>query len=455
MNKKHILLLFGILGTHLFLLIFLKFTAWPEMTLWPYLMTKGWLPYSNIAIAHTPLMLIDLSIFYKIFGVGILQLKIFTWLLILFFDGLIFTVVKRLWNIKTAFISLIFYIPWMLFYDGNGLWFDLYMGLLAFTSFYFAKQKKWFWTGIFWAFAFISKQTAIWFLIPIIFELVQNILRRPCKDQPFKVFLWFTLGALCVLVPFILLLNTFHLLPSFWNWAVKFGIFILPKAQGQIQLPTLKNLMASIFPFLIFTPLILKTGKKYLNLLIWIFAGSLGAYPRFEFFHFQPAIPFLAIASAIVFMGIRKNKTLLRFVVLIYIICSIYLFTGFFIRNYNEGTRFYGQDVADIVTYVKYNTEKGDKIFVLNWWDNIYALTDTIPSTDPWVPQLSWYSEVTGVQEKMIEDLKSNPPKLIIFSPYTEMGLSAYIPQKVYNYITENYKLSQSVDNLEILIPKY
>ena len=123
-------------------------------------------------------------------------------------------------------------------------------------------------------------------------------------------------------------------------------------------------------------------------------------------------------------------------------------------RNYKEGTRFYEANVIDVVDYVKYNTDPGDAIFVLNWWDNIYTLTDTVPSTNPWVPQLSWYLERPGIQEEMIEGLVENPPKFIIFSPYSSFGLSAYIPQKVYNYVTENYKLGNRVDNLEILIPK-
>ena len=71
MIKHWKILLVLLLGVHLFFLYLLKFTAWPEMLLWPYLITKGWLPYRDIAIAHTPLMLIDLSIFNKIFGFGI------------------------------------------------------------------------------------------------------------------------------------------------------------------------------------------------------------------------------------------------------------------------------------------------------------------------------------------------------------------------------------------------
>src|SRR3990172_10040097 len=91
-------LIFFILLFHLFLLLTLKFTAWPEMTFWPYLMLKGWFPWRDIAIAHTPLLLVDLTIFYKIFGLGLVQLKVYTWILILATDFLLFWVARRLWD---------------------------------------------------------------------------------------------------------------------------------------------------------------------------------------------------------------------------------------------------------------------------------------------------------------------------------------------------------------------
>jgi len=138
-NWKFLLLI--ILGVHLFLLTQLMFTAWPEMTLWPYLMNSGWLPYTDIAIAHTPLLLVKLLLFYKIFGVGILQLKIFTWITILLSDVLIFLIAKKLWNLKVAFVSLIASIILSIFYDGNGLWFDLFLVPMILGSYYFLKQK--------------------------------------------------------------------------------------------------------------------------------------------------------------------------------------------------------------------------------------------------------------------------------------------------------------------------
>jgi hypothetical protein len=219
-------------------------------------------------------------------------------------------------------------------------------------------------------------------------------------------------------------------------------------------LPDLKNLITSIFPFLIFIPLISKSKIHNLNLLIWAIAGSLGAYPRFEYFHFQPAIPFLAIASGIFFSTKFSKDTLIKTFIVFYALGSVYLFGGFFMRNFKEGVRFYGSDVQDVVSYIKSNTTSNDKIFVMNWWDNIYPLTDTLPATDPWVPQLSWYMEIPGVQEKMVEGLVSSKPGLIILNPYSETGLSAYVPQKVYNYVIANYKFKEQVDGLKILVLK-
>ncbi len=454
MKKKDYLIIGGILLVHLFLLFYLKFTAWPEISLWPYLLTKGWLPYSDIAIAHTPLAIFDLAIFYKIFGTDVLQLKIFTWSLILLSDTLIFFLVKKIWKKKAAFLSLIFYIFWMLFYDGNGFWFDLYMGIFAFCSFYFARSRKWLLAGVFWGLSFISKQTAIWFLVPILLEMIINLQHHYVRNNVINYrllagkFMRFVAGGFIVAIIFIVILWSIGILSDFWNWAFHFGIFVLPKAQGQIQLPDTKTLFASLLPFTIFVPLVIKS-KKYLILILWAIAGMLGTYPRFEYFHFQPALFYLAIIGALV-MSEKKNL-LLKIFIPIYILGSLYLMFRYFVRNFSEGTRFHESEVVEIVDYIKYNTQKGDRIFVLNYWDNIYALTETLPSTKPWVPQLSWYMEEPSIQEKMVEDLISNPPKLIVYKPYTSTGLSSYVPKKVYDYVTENYKIESNIEGIEIL----
>lgn len=450
MKNKNYILLVGILAAHLALLIKLKFTAWPEMLIWPYLMIKGWLPYTDIAIAHTPLMLFDLSIIYKLFGVGVLPLKAFTWALIIFSDILVFWVFKKLWNFRIAFSALLAFIFLNLFFDGNGLWFDLYMGVLAFLSFYFSRKEKFFWAGVFWSLAFLSKQTAVWFLIPIAFD----ILRPPLKGNPLKVAASFAFGVILVLLPFLFLLFIFHIIPSFWDWAVKFGIFILPKSQGQTQFPDLKGLAKAAFPFLILIPLIIKRKKESWSLFLWSFAGCLGAFPRFEYFHFQPAIFYLSIEFGLVFTDFRKFNKILQLFFVVFILVNGILFAGFLKKNFGQETRFYESDFSRVISFVKEKTSPGDYIFVLNWWDSLYALTDTIPATKPLVPQLAWYQEINGVQKKEVEDISFLKPKIVIFNPYTNTGLSSYIPRELYNYIDKNYVETMRIGNIKVLTLK-
>src|SRR3989344_4476566 len=141
-------LVFFAITLHLLLLLNLKFTTWPEMLAWPYLITKGWLPYKDIAIAHTPLLLVYLTFFYKIFSVGVLQLKVFTWIVIIISDLLVYFVTKSLWNKKIALVALGFYIPLQLFYDGNGMWFDLALVPLVLAVYYTLKKEKYLWAGV-------------------------------------------------------------------------------------------------------------------------------------------------------------------------------------------------------------------------------------------------------------------------------------------------------------------
>lgn len=421
------------------------------MLLWPYMMTQGLLPYKDIAIAHTPHLITDLAIFFKIFGVGVFQLKIYTWILIIFTDLIVYWVSNKLWNRKIAVFSTLSFVILQIFFDGNGLWFDSLIVPFSVLLFYLVSKKNYFWTGIVWAVMFLTKQTAVWFLIPVGLTLIRDLKFNKIPHINWRELKRFIFGALIVVIPFILILWVFGILSYFYQWAINFGIFILPRAQGQIQLPDLKNLIVAGFPFAVFVPFLLNKKNKNTNLLMWVIAGVMGTYSRFEYFHFQPAIPFLAMVIAIVVSGVKQNKLIKTFLIF-YMLGSVYLFANYFMRNWREGTRFLETDVTDIVFYVKNNTHENEKIFVLNWWDNIYPLTNTLPATDPWVPQLSWYQDIPGVQEKEVENLKSTKPKLILFKEYEQVGLAAYKPQKVLDFINSNYKLELKVDNIEILV---
>lgn len=438
-----------LLVLHAILLVNLKFTAWPEMIFWPYLILKGWLPYRDIAIAHTPGLLAELTIFYKIFGLGLIQLKVYTWVLILGSDLILFWVARKLWNFRTALLALLIYVPLQLFYEGNGLWFDLALVPLALIIFYHLEKKNYLWAGIFWAVAFLTKQTAFWLLIPIIF----TILRQPLKEAPFKGLRKIVIGIVAVGGVTFLALQILGIWGDFWLWAIKFGITKLPASSGQIHLPSVRQFVVALFPFLLLVLFSFKLKKSY-KLLVWVASASLGVIPRWELFHFQPALPFLALGFSHVIGQFPKLKIGKRLILSIGLLIVAALVSQQIFRNWRKGNRFFEPEVIKISDYIKVNVDRGDEIYIINAWDNLYVLSDTIPATRPWLPHLSWYMEIPEIQDMIVSDLQLKPPKLIVQGEYKDSGLGAYKPEKINDYIMENYTQKDKINGYLIWGPK-
>lgn len=417
------------------------------MLSWPYLILNGYLPYKDIAIAHTPGLLATVVIFFKILGIGVWQLKFFTWLLILSTDLILFFVTLKLGNKKTAISALGVFIVLQTLFEGNGLWFDLAVVPLVLIVYYLVKTQKYFAAGVLWVIMFFTKQTAVWFLAPILIEILFNA-------KEFKLNLSrFIYGSVFAVLVYVVGLFYFGILTDFINWAIGFGVIQLPRSGGQIQVPGIKQLAAVVFPFILFVPLMYSRKFNNKSLISWALAGAMFSYPRFEFFHLQPALPFIAIASGWV-LGLKsaksKNQKMLKIFWVVFIVGLTYLYSGFFLRNYHEGIRFYEVAVFKTSSYIEDHTYPGEKIFVLNYWDNLYALSQTMPATKPLVPQLQWYQDLPGVKEDELNDLMEAKPNIVVLKPYEKTGLASYVPKQIYEYILENYDLVENIEGIEV-----
>ena len=429
----------ALIFVHILILVNLSFTAWPEMLAWPYFILKGWLPYRDFAMVHTPLLVLDLALFSKIFGIGAMQLKIYAWALIVLTDLTLFYVTRRLWNAKTAFLSLLFFIPLQILYDGNGIWFDYALSIWGLAALYLLLGKRYLAAGVIWALAFFTKQTAVWFLFPIAFVMFGEGFGARAKK--------FIIGSFLTLFIGVLVLFIFGILPEFSFWAIKFGIGILPRAMGQVNPPALVEALRAFLPFSILLFALFIDWKKYLPFAMWAGFGILGAMPRWELFHFQPGLPFLAIATAIFFLHSGNIRKITGIALVIYF-AGVLVMTGRLIgRTWGRPDRFLEPSVIKTADYIKEHTLEGDRLFVLNSWDNLYALSDRLPATRPWFPQLSWYYAIPGVEEEVTNDLMAEPPSLVVMQPYTPSGLSSFKPAKVTDFIFKYYQPSQTIDN--------
>lgn len=404
----------------------INFTAWPEMLAWPYLILKGWLPYKDIAIAHTPLMLYELALFYKIFGVGIMQLKIYTWLLVILNSGLLYFVAKEIYKKKVALISLLLYLPLVIVFEGNGLWFELALTPYAIFLFYLLKKKEWMWSGIVFVLGFLTKQTFVYFLLPI---FVLYFSKKIKLDNLRKIII----GSGAALLSFLFLLLIFGIADDFYYWAVNFGVFYLPKAGGQMSLPSIKQFLFAFSPFVfsIFTP----------ELIPWVIAGVMGVYPRWGLFHFQAALPFLAISLSLI-LASKKDKYI-KYVVVIFM--SLFLIIGIK-RQLGFTTRFLETDVVKAINIIN-NQEDINNIYVVNYWDNIYALTETVPSTKPLIPYIPWYLDYEDDKKLILDKLKLNFPGAIVVKDRNDLNW-----KELKQFVEKYYTCQEVEDSVEVCL---
>lgn len=441
--KKVYLLLLVLLGIHLFLLVNLKFTAWPEMLSYPYLRNNGYLLYKDMIHPYPPVLTMALSIVYKLFGYKLIVLKIFTWLIILVNDVLIFLIVKKMVNSERwAVISVIFYVLIQPFLEGNQLWFDLAIVPAILLSTYYILQKKYFWSGLFLGVAILTKQTAGLYL-------VFGILYIAFKEKNFKKLLDFVIGPIILFLVLVLRLTTEGALSGFFNWTLIYPFTWWSKFPGYVQM-TLSRREIVILVLLV-TPAILlvfKSGKslfKEKSILLTTFYLLLSfvlVYPRFSFFHLQLSIAFCAILYG-VFLSKLKFSYILHTaycILLFVLICLPVLKT-----DWGEETRFWGSEDVKAAELIKNSTKPDDLIYLLGPHSGLYVLSGRLPPK-PWVDNYGWYLEIPGVQEEIINRWETNKPEIVFTSNIQEgnwYNLGTYRPQKIVDWIKdENIQIS-------------
>lgn len=371
------------------------------MLAWPYLIINGWLPYRDIAIAHTPLLIVLLSAFYKVFGLGIVQLQMFTWFLITTNSILTYYVSSKYFNKRTGYFSAILYILFCLIFEGNGLWFDLALVPFVLLLYIFIKESKHFYAGIIFSLGLLTKQTFIYFALPILVEWLKD--RQDVYVKARK----FLFGLLTVFSVFLILLALLGIADDFYLWTVKFGIIYLPNTAGQVSLPNLKQFVFALAPFAILV--------FDFSLLPFVLAGIFGVYPRWELFHFQPALPFLAIIFS---KEIFTNKSkIFRVLISIFLIC--YLSVGLS-RQVGKNIRFYEPEVKKVLARLA--QDKVEKIYVINYWDNIYSLSNTLPQTKPLIPYIPWYLSYGNNELIILASLKTNMPKALVVNEREDLN---------------------------------
>lgn len=416
-----------LLLTHIVLLLNLNFTAWPEIFSFPYLFNNGFDLYRDMVHPYTPLLTLLLSFLYKLFGYNVGVIKLFTYCLILINDLLIFKITTKLTNkSKWGILAVMFYVLTQSFLDGNQLWFDFAITTPTLLGIFLILNKKYFLTGIALAVAFLIKQNSGLFFAPAVIYAFKD-----------KKLLKLLAGALLTVTPFAIYLYLDSSIADFFSWTLIYPSKYWTSFPNYVQmLPTNRQLLVLIILFVPSLYLFVTSEFKNRFLLFGSLLISLILiYPRFSFFHFQTGIAFLAIVFGVVSSCIKKPVFLYAYLILLLLSMP---------KDWGRNTRFIDDN--------KLLVEKSEKVYLLGPHSLNYVFSNSLPPK-PWIDNYGWYFEIPGIQQKMIDGWKIDPPKFVYISK-PEQGnwydLGTYQPKEVVKYINMNYLKVDDINSVEI-----
>lgn len=447
-------LLIIIVSFHILLLTKIVFFPYPELFIYPYLTEKGMLPYAQIFDQHFPgLMFFPVNMA----SLGITtpyKARILHLFVVFVTQVMIFVTAKEVTgNEKKAVLASVLYLIWQPFFEGYVLWIDTLVTPILLASFIFLfrsikkkETKHLYLSGLFLGLSLLFKQT----VAPLIFLVALYILIFYKKP---KYLLSFTAGVGFFVLLLFIYIQRLGIWNEFYYWTVTFNLTTFSEMGRKSW--DFAGLIKSmpLFGFAIMSLIYLVTKRKEQSVigLGVFFIGCLAfVYARFDFVHLQPALPF-AVLIIVLLIGKVKVK---RKYVLGYLTISFLLLFNFYRKNIKEEVYFFGEYEREVALEIKKLTKPGDTVFAMATYLHVYQATDTMPPGRIFVFQFPWFMEVA--QKRQLQGIIEDPPKVVIRDENARVQGKrlVFYMRDINDYINENYKIIDKIDDTEILIPK-
>ena len=444
-------LLFLIILLHILAIYKLVFLPTPELFIYPYLTNHGLKPYSQILDQHFPgLMFLPVNFdnlgmqnetIARIWLVGIV---VATHILIFFICR------KVLSSSKKALMVNFLYLLWQPFFEGWVLWLDTFLPLFLLPSFYciykyvYTKGKvtNVFFAGLFLGLGVIFKQV----LIPLSFLILIFLF---LYNRRLKTALIFLYGFLPPIILMLLYFWESGVLSDFWYWTVTFNLTTFAQL-GRKAAPFSQFIRVWFVAAFALLPLFFKDKKLSLLLLIFIIFPIVEIYNRFDFVHFQPALPFVIMATILGFTQNNKHKIKI-FLVLVYGLVALRWLTVFYSGHISNHIFFFDQHTKEIALKVKQYSSPREKIFIFGEIPHIYQMSQTLPAGDIFVFQFPWFLKIA--EDRILEGVKKDKPNIIVSDRTVEIegqNITDFA-KNIDQYIQKNYQIIDRVDKTEIL----
>ncbi|OGC91950.1 hypothetical protein A3D85_02490 [Candidatus Amesbacteria bacterium RIFCSPHIGHO2_02_FULL_47_9] len=399
---------------HLLVLWSLKFYSYPEFYIYPYLKSLSWQPYSQIIDHHFPGLFL-LPINFRSLGLtDPISFKLLLLITVVVQSVLIFKITR-------SRMAVALFAVWQPFFAGNHLWVDTFLSLFILSAFYLFSSGSFWLAGLVLGVGVIFKQSLI---IPIAFISLLLIVHRTVRVFEFTILAFLPLLALLVGYSYS------GILPDFWYWTITFNS-IYPRLAG--LWPRTPDLIKLALPSALLLIALYRSRQSRLvkNAAMWLIFSSTGVFPRFNFIHLQPIVPFLAIILS------RISHRPLRTGVLLVSL----LWSGYFLSRQLGPTNyaFFDAQTLNISSKLTQLTQKGEPVFILGAQPHIYVLSQTVPAGSLFSFSLPWL--MPQVQDRLLANLVLRPPHYALVDTASSVDgrpLSEYAP-RLLNYIQSDY----------------
>lgn len=415
----------SLIAVHVLILTQLRFEAWPEMMLVPYLMKNGFELYRDMIVPWTPGLMWVLRGWFWLVGLNVGNLKLLTWLLIAGIDILVYLIAAKRWGKTAGIVALASFLLLQPLFDGNGLWFDLAVVPLLLLAFHFDNP-------LFLAPAFLIKQSVIW-LFAVVIGVKYQILYRVK---------YLILGLAVAIGGSTVWFWSRGTLGDYWFWAYDFTFRIFPRMPGHLDLATWRHWVLALAPFLLIGAI--RGIRKIKNVptandpFWWMILSLPFVLPRFGLFHLQPAAAFLALEIGRLCKYYKNYRSCKIYILISLMVVYLGLFWLRIIQaQWQQPDRFLEPEVYQLAAKVALETDKNQPVLLVNGPELVYVLSDRLPPK-PWLTQFPWFLELPGFQEMLVERFASRGLRQVVVEPYKNEGEfvpGSYRPKVLLNYV--------------------
>lgn len=395
MNSKHpnsynLLPALILISLHLATILLGGYFLSPEFTLYPYLVSRGFLPYANIIDQHFPSLIFGPFSFPPWLTVNPQPLlTVFGFLTALTDLFLFLSLVRR--GIKSPQIWLLVWIVVSYWFSGNTLWLESFITFYLAIIFFLGRNHKpmiGLSLGFLFSLVLLVKPTLFPFLV-LLFIYQKLILDRQ-----------FIIGFILPLLVTFLFLTKFSILSDFFNLTSAFNRDYYIKYAAKI--PTPRQIIETAIVFL--PPvLIFLRRRKYLPILL-ILLAVVPMFPRFEYIHLQPAL-----FTILFLVAGELNLTIFLLVPACIILLAFSLYKNL---RHNFGNFYLDRQTLRVATALK--SRPGDFLFVMGGNDLLYPLSNRVPPGLTYLPPLPWYWKNESFAKKAILSLTISPEALVL-----------------------------------------